>query len=129
MREYEEGELILQVVGEGSPLAGNSTTLTDSRILLSIDASACTYNLYSTGTVMSQVTRGDETTTSAAGYGTMIIRGQPATLSISESRKLPVLETSFDPQVEMPDMYIPGIGTQEGDGVLVSWQIEPEEDM
>ena len=125
MREYVDGELALTVVGEGAPVAGNATTITDSRILLTINPSDCTYNLYSSGTVMSQITRGQETTTGPAGYGTIIINGQPASTSISESRRIPVIEDNFDPRVEMPDLYIPGIGTQEGAGVLVSWQIEP----
>ena len=125
MREYIDGELAIQAVGEGAPVAGNATTITDSRILLTINPSDCTYNLYSSGTVVSQITRGDETTTGPAGYGTIIIHGQPASLSISESRLVPVIEESFDPRDEMPDLYIPGVGTQEGGGVQVSWQIEP----
>jgi len=125
MREYADGERILTAVGEGAPVPGNSSTITDSRILLSIDPSACTYNLYSSGTVMSQVTRDDSTTTAPVGYGTVIIRQQPASVSISESRNLPVVEESFDPRDERPMLYIPGVGTQEGDGVLVSWRLEP----
>lgn len=125
MREYVDGELTLNAVGEGAPVAGNAAATTDSRILLTINPFDCTYNLYSSGTVMSQITRAEETTTGPAGYGTIIIRGQPATLSIAESRRIPVIEDRFDPTANMPDLYIPGIATQEGSGVLVSWQIEP----
>ena len=127
MREYVDGELTMQAEGAGPPVAGNSSSITDSRILLSIYPPTCTYFLYSSGTVMSQIIHGAKTDTGPASYGTVIIRNQPATLSISESRKVPVLEASFDPQVEMPDLYIPSIGTQAGDGVLVSWQLEPVE--
>lgn len=125
MREYRDGELEAVIVGEGAPVPGNPTTITDSRILLSIVAHNCTYNLYSSGTTPVQVTRGGRVQEGKNGYGTVFIRNQPATLSIGGSQPVPIVYAPDDPRVEMPDIYIAGIG--DGGRVNVTWRIEPAE--
>jgi len=44
---------------------------------------------------------------------------------MSGSQRTPVVEESFEPSLEMPQLYIPGIGAQEGGGVQVTWDIKP----
>lgn len=127
LKQYYDGALEYSAVGEGAPVPGDSKQIKDSRILMSISKHDCSYNFYSSGTVVGKTYFTGppaRAQTGPIGYGTLTVRKQPATGDrFVGSATLPTVSGSDieNNSVTKPDAYFHDIQTGSG-AVQVDWE-------
>ena len=132
LSSYQNGKLRYEATAEGSPVPGDRSVVKDSRILMSISSHDCSYNFYSSGTVVGEASWHNPespTETVPIAYGTLTVREQPITgKRLSGSATLPTVSDSdiTNNAIPKPNAFFHDIQTGSG-SVQVHWEFVPIE--